>query len=134
MQCLIHLNTCSILSPSPPAAPKRGFVPGISAPVLITDYRGSQCVIGSTPVWFLDICGKAPLYPSSPILTSLSLPRSLSMNTNATRGPTSSPHSSFFAGLGGRGETEQFQLSILPHEAGSARLAAAPVSFLFFFF
>lgn len=40
----------------------------------------------------------------------------------------------FFAGLGGRGETERFQLSILPHEAGSARLAAAPVSFLFFFF
>lgn len=39
----------------------------------------------------------------------------------------------FFAGLGGRGETERFQLSILPHEAGSARLAAAPVSFLFFF-
>lgn len=59
---------------------------------------------------------------------SLSHSHTLSMNTNAVNGPTSHPPI-FFAGMGGRGETEQFQLSILPHEVGSAWLAATPMPF-----
>lgn len=59
---------------------------------------------------------------------SLSHSHTLSMNTNAVSGPTSHPPI-FFAGMGGRGETEQFQLSILPHEVGSAWLAATPMPF-----
>lgn len=99
------------------------------------DSRGSQSLISFTHRFGSStFVGRHPLSSSStssclsPPPLSLSHSHTLSMNTNAVSGPTSHPPI-FFAGMGGRGETEQFQLSILPHEVGSAWLAATPMPF-----
>lgn len=95
--------------------------------VLMIDSRGSQSLISFTHRFGSStFVGRHPSPPPPPHL-SLSHSHTLSMNTNAVSGPTSHPPI-FLQEWAGEGR-QQFQLSILSHEVGSAWLAATPLPF-----